>query len=68
MGVLKSYRLFEIVSCEISINRKKINLALLYSTFRNSMRSDFDGVNFVMDTLYGSSAIIGIAWLLSIAV
>ncbi|TRY80938.1 hypothetical protein TCAL_04810 [Tigriopus californicus] len=34
----------------------------------NSMRSDFDGVDVVMDAAFGSASILGVAWLASIIV
>jgi len=33
-----------------------------------SMRQDFDGVDFTMDAIFGSSALLGIGWLVSITV
>jgi hypothetical protein len=35
---------------------------------RGSMRQDFDGVDFVMDAIFGSSALLGIGWLVSITI
>ena len=32
------------------------------------MRQDFDGVDFTMDAIFGSSALLGIGWLVSITV
>lgn len=50
------------INGEVAVNR------IVRGDFRNSMRQDFDGVDFVMDALFGSSALLGIGWLVSITV
>lgn len=50
------------VSGELAVNR------LVRGDVRGSMRQDFDGVDFVMDAIFGSSALLGIGWLVSITV
>ena len=36
--------------------------------FRSSMRSDFDGVDFTLDGVFGSFGLLGLAWLASVTV
>lgn len=50
------------VSGELAVNK------IVRGDLRGSMRQDFDGVDFVMDAIFGSSALLGIGWLVSITV
>jgi len=50
------------VNGELAVNK------IVRGDFRGSMRQDFDGVDFVMDAIFGSSALLGIGWLVSITI
>ena len=45
-----------------------ILILFFFQFFRGSMRQDFDGVDFVMDAIFGASGLLGIGWLASISI
>ena len=43
-------------------------IIIIILAFRSSMRSDFDGVDFTLDGVFGSFGLLGLAWLASVTV
>ena len=37
-------------------------------SYRRSMSSDFDGVDFTLDGIFGSFGLLGVAWLASVTI
>lgn len=59
---------FAIVGSRSAINGELEVNKIVRGDLKNSMRQSFDGVDFVMDGVFGASALLGIGWLVSITV
>lgn len=59
---------FFLVGSRSAINGELQMNRVVRGDLKGSMRQDFDGVDFVMDAIFGSSALLGIGWLVSITV
>lgn len=59
---------FFIVGSRSTINGELQMNRIMRGDLRGSMRQDFDGVDFVMDAIFGASGLLGIGWLASISI
>jgi len=59
---------FAIVGSRSAINGELEVNKIVRGDLKNSMRQSFDGVDFMMDGVFGASALLGIGWLVSITV
>ena len=59
---------FAIVGSRSAINGELEVNKIVRGDFKNSMRQNFDGVDFFMDSVFGASALLGIGWIASITV
>jgi len=59
---------FLVVGSRSAINGELQMSRIMRGDIKGSMRQDFDGVDFTMDAIFGSSALLGIGWLVSITV
>lgn len=57
-----------LVSGRASLNGKLDVSRVMKGDFSQSMRSDFDGVDFTLDGIFGSFGLLGVAWLASVTI